>query len=259
MVASEQEPQPLGAANAVSGAVWLGLVAWSFTAAPGPFPDPIGPELVGKLAAQPVPRPSDINELFYAVFNSFSVIAGSIAALALPTAGRLRSLWEVPAGQRVPALPFLWGSVIIGYFSLGPYFALRSARPGPVDANEEVGWLTRNIFEQRLYGGVLTVLTLSLPFSSDLLAPGVDWSAIAAGFYELLSTSRFVAVASLDIVLMLLLASALIKEDCSRRGWEDKGLALSVGSLLLPVLGPCLYLLARPPLEASRGWSVSKD
>ena len=49
-------------ANAGAGALWVGLVAWSLTAAPGPLPDPIGPELVAKLAAQPVPRPADINE-----------------------------------------------------------------------------------------------------------------------------------------------------------------------------------------------------
>ena len=44
----------------------------------------------------------------------------------------------------MPAIPFLWGSVVIGYFALGPYFALRSARQGPLDP-EEAGWFTRNI------------------------------------------------------------------------------------------------------------------
>ena len=62
----------------------------------------------------------------------------AIAALTLPTGGKLEvepikaaptelASWT-PAGQRVPAIPFLWGSVVIGYFALGPYFALRSAR-----------------------------------------------------------------------------------------------------------------------------------
>ena len=87
----EPAPEPLSAANALAGAVWLGLVAWSFTGAPGPFPDPIGPKLVATLAAQPVPRPESINELFYAVFNSFSVVAACIAALTLPSGGKLEA------------------------------------------------------------------------------------------------------------------------------------------------------------------------
>ena len=252
----EPVPEPIGAANAIAGLVWVGLVAWSFTAAPGPFPDPIGPQLVATLAAQPVPRPESINELFYAVFNSFSVVAASIAALTLPSGGKLEAeklqaaptalaSW-IPAGQRVPAIPFLWGSVVIGYFALGPYFALRSARPGPP---EDAGWCTRNIFEQRAFGVVLSALTLSLPFSSGLLAPGLDYVAVVAAFGDLLSSSRFVAVASVDIVLMLVLAATLIKEDCARRGWAHRGLALGAGSLLLPILGPCLYLAVRPPLD----------
>lgn len=128
-------------------------------------------------------------------------------------------------------------------------------RPGPLErplaADGEVGWCTRNVFEQRAFGVVLSALTLSLPFSSDLLSPGVDYAAVASAFGELLTTSRFVAVASIDIVLMLVLAAALITEDCARRGWADRALALGAGSLLLPILGPCLYLAVRPPLEDS--------
>ena len=132
---------------------------------------------------------------------------------------------------------------------LGPYFALRSARAGPVDVQGEVGWFTRNVFEQRACGLILSALTVSLPFSSDLLAPGVDYAAVVAAFTELLTSSRFVAVAAIDVVLMLLLAAVLINEDCARRGWADRGPALAAGSLLLPVLGPCVYLSIRPPLE----------
>ena len=186
-------------------------------------------------------------------------MAAAIAALTLPTGGKLEvepikaaptelASWT-PAGQRVPAIPFLWGSVVIGYFALGPYFALRSARRGPLDVEGEVGWCTRNIFEQRAFGVVLSLLTLSLPVSSGLFSPGVDYTAVVTGFGELLTSSRFVAVASIDIVLMLVLAATLIAEDCARRGWADKGLKYGAGSLLLPILGPCLYLAARPPLE----------
>ena len=68
MKAEAPEQLPISLANAAAGAVWAGLVVWSLTTAPGPLPDPIGPELVAKLAAQPVPRPADINE--YAIQGS---------------------------------------------------------------------------------------------------------------------------------------------------------------------------------------------
>ena len=116
------------------------------------------------------------------MFNSFSVVAAAIAALTLPSAGKLDAdriqdapaklaSWT-PAGQRVPAIPFLWGSVLIGYFALGPFFALRSARRGPLDVGGDVGWCTRYIFERRAFGIILSALTVSLPFSSGLLSPG---------------------------------------------------------------------------------------
>ena len=97
-----------------------------------------------------------------------------------------------------------------------------------------------------LVGLCLPVLLLDILLL--LLSPGVDYAAVVGGFIDLLASSRFVAVASIDIILMLIVAATLIHEDCARRGWKERGIALGAASLLLPVLGPCLYLAARPPL-----------
>ena len=85
--------------------------------------------------------------------------------------------------------------------------------------------------------------------SSGLLAPGYDLGAGLADYATLFESSRFVAVATADIILMSILASVLVAEDASRRGWEDKAPVVAGATLLLPVLGPAVYLAARPPLE----------
>ena len=97
-----------------------------------------------------------------------------------------------------------------------------------------------------LFGAFLSLVTLSIPFSSDLLT--CDPAATLRGFADLFGSSRFVAVAAADIGLMSVVAALLASEDAGRRGWEDRAPAVFAASLLLPVLGPSLYLAARPPL-----------
>ena len=152
-------PAPLRPANAAAGAVFAGLVVWSFGFAPGALGNPADTQLIELLVTQPVPRPESVNELWFAVWNSFAVVPLAIAALTLPAASR---------GQRLPAAPFLVGSAAFGYFALGPYFATRSARTeAPLAPDEEFGFFTRNVFETRAFGVALAALAASIPFSSD--------------------------------------------------------------------------------------------
>lgn len=234
----EQEPLPLGPINVIAASTWVMLVIYAFILAPGELSSASDNALLTKLISQPVPRPEEINEIWFAVWNSFVIVPSVIASLTVPT-GKV--------GQRLPAAPFLWASGAIGYFALGPYFALRSPRAGLLPKSD-LGWASRNIFEQRLFGIALAAVAASLPFSSDLFAPNFDFSTSLAGFLELASTSRFVSVASIDIVLMSIVASALIAEDTTRRGWEDKALPVAAATLILPVIGPAVYLAVRPGL-----------
>ncbi|OEU15899.1 hypothetical protein FRACYDRAFT_240594 [Fragilariopsis cylindrus CCMP1102] len=207
-------PGPLNASNAVAGLVWVSLITWAFGFAPG----------------------TQINELWFAVWNCFAIVPAVLAALEAP----------VGRGQRLPAAPFLWGSAALGYFALGPYFITRTVRTEPVEL-DDLGWASRNIFENRIFGIVLSAIALSIPFTSDLF--NCDIPATIAGFQDLASSSRFVSVASLDITIMSLIGANLVREDSIRRGWEDKSTALLIASIFLPVITPCLYLAARPSLE----------
>lgn len=236
VVKEEPEPGPLETQNYVAGAVWIALVTFAFGFAPGETNSAADTELLTTLISQPFPRPEEINELWFAIWNCFTVVPAVLAALEAP----------VGRGQRLPAAPFLWGSGGLGYFSLGPYFATRTPRSEPVDI-EDLGWASRNVFENRLFGVALSALAISIPFSSGLF--DCDLSATFSGLIDLASTSRFVSVASVDITIMSLLAALLVFEDAKRRGWEDKSVPLLAASIFLPVITPCLYLAARPSLE----------
>jgi len=236
VVKEDPQPGPLETQNYVAGAVWIALVIFAAAFAPGDPNSTADTELLNTLISQPYPRPEGINELWFAIWNCFTVVPAVLAALEAP----------VGRGQRLPAAPFLFGSAAFGYFSLGPYFATRTPRTDPVDI-EDLGWASRNIFENRLFGVVLSAIAISIPFSSGLF--DCDLSAAFSDLTKLASTSRFVSVAVTDIIIMSLLAGVLVSEDAKRRGWEDKSVPLLVASILLPVITPSLYLVARPSLE----------
>jgi len=138
----ELAPEPLGPANAVAAATLAGLVAFAFGFAPGELNNPADVAMIERLVTQPVPRPEEINELWFAVWNCFTVVPAVIGALAVVPSKR---------GQRLPAAPFLFGAGAFGYFALGPYFSLRSARTSaPLDPELDLGWAAANIFERRV-------------------------------------------------------------------------------------------------------------
>jgi len=238
-IPEEIESGPLETKNFIAAGVWIGLVTFSSLLAPGTIGAPSDNEMINALVSQPVPRPTQINEIWFAIWNCFTIVPAVLAALAAPSG----------KNQRLPAAPFLWGSAFFGYFALGPYFATRSARTDATLRKDELGWASKTIFENRAFGILLTAIALSIPFSSDLLVPGFDWGAKLSELGALVSESRFVSVALVDIAIMSLLASILVAEDCERRGLEDKSLPIAVGTLLFPVIGPSLYLAARPELE----------
>lgn len=229
------EPGPLDAKNAAAAVVWVALVTWAFLLAPGAIGSDADNQMIQRLISQPVPRPEEINELWFAIWNTFAVVPAVLAALTAPTG----------KNQRLSSAPFLLGSAAFGYFALGPYYATRTVRTEAVNT-DDLGWASRNVFENKIFAFALLALTISIPFSADIIVPGFDFSAKAADFASIASQSRFISVAATDIGIMSILTSILISEDCKLRGWGDKAIPLLIGTLLLPVLGPCAYLAARP-------------
>jgi hypothetical protein len=63
-----------------------------------------------------------------------------------------------------------------------------------------------------------------------------------------------VHVSTIDLAILSTFVFEPIREDMARRGWWDEGAANNIVARLaafsaLPVIGPALYLMLRPPLE----------
>ena len=66
--ADDVDVEPLGVQNAVAAATLASLVAFAFGFAPGELGNPADVALVERLVSQPVPRPEEINELWFAIW-----------------------------------------------------------------------------------------------------------------------------------------------------------------------------------------------
>lgn len=96
-------------------------------------------------------------------------------------------------------------------------------------------------------------------FSLGIFTPGgqqyrdVVFYASGVNLLRLLSTDRFVSVTSADFVILSVIIWGPLTEDMSRRGWFVKGKKLesaltALSFMLVPVLGPALYLATRSSL-----------
>lgn len=237
MVASDEAPAlELGPKNVAFGATWLALVAWAFVAAPGEVGAAADTEMINTLIANPV-NPPGVNEIWFAIWNLFAVAPIVIGMLVLPGARQ----------QKIPANPFLLGSAAFGYFALGPYLTARRDRVEVT--TEDLGWVTRNVWENKIVNYLVLALAVSIPFSSGVLSVP-DLQSCLADYVALASGSRFVSVASVDIALLTLTSAVLMAEDMKRRGWEDK-VPLAAASVLVPILGAAAYVAVRPGLPAA--------
>lgn len=269
-VMEPKEPGPYDIKNILSGLTWISLIVYAFNFAPGTLGSDADNELIQLLITQPTPRPSSVNELWFATWNSFTIVPAVIAALATTTASSNVQI------QRLPAWVFLWMAPFIGFFGLGPYFATRTdysktyddttdlttntststspSPPSPITLTKsDLGWASRTIFENRIFGIVLSLLAISIPFSSDIVmtSSDFDFSTKFDEFVSLYQSSRFVSVACIDIFIMSIVTSMLISEDVKLRGgdgWKNSSLVAFATTMLLPVIGPALYLAVRPSL-----------
>ena len=118
-------------------------------------------------------------------------------------------------------------------------------------SKSDFGWFTSNILENKIFHGFNFVLALSTLISSGALSSLMnDFSATTGGFTELLSSATFASVSTVDLSIMTICAASMIPEDLKRRGMydEQKANAIAASTLLLPVIGGCLYCALRPEL-----------
>ena len=182
------------------------------------------------------------NELFITIFNLLGLYAAPLACLLMPGA----------RGQKLPAAPFLLGSMFGGYGVLGIYASTRRPNPSPV-SNSELGWFTKNILENKLFNYFILALMTSAYISSGAAAAFIsNPGELLHGYGELYAEgSAIVSASSLDFVILTLSAASFIPEDLSRRGYKGD-LApevIALLTILLPGVGVALYCALRPGLN----------
>jgi hypothetical protein len=205
------------------GLLWVGFVAYAFLLAPPDQPDTL--TLIKNLSTG---QWQGINPLVIALFNIMGVMP-MIYSCLLFLDGR---------GQKLPAWIFSLASFAVGAFALLPYLALRQENRTFFGKKN---WLLE-VLDSRWTGATLAIGAIVL------LVYGInagDWS----DFIHQWQTSRFIHVMSLDFCLLCLLFPALLSDDMSRRGLQDKRIFWAV--TLLPLIGAVAYLTLRPPIQSS--------
>ena len=137
----------------------------------------------------------------------------------------------------------------LGYFALGPYMITRTPTSGKVSSSD-LGFFTRNVFESKIFAALATLLAASIPITSGVIPDVLSGNGgeLISDFTDIFMSSKFVSVATVDISILTVLVALLIPEDMERRGTEPSPLT-GLATLLLPVVGPCIYLLTRESLE----------
>lgn len=202
------------------GLLWVGLITYAFLLAPPNQPDTL--DLIQRLSTG---QWAGINPLVIALFNIMGIWPMIYSGVLL-TDGRV---------QKVAAWPFLLASFAVGAFALLPYLALRQPKPEFVGQKDAL----LRLVDARWLGAILTLSAIAL-VGYGLVAG--DWSDFAQQW----QTSRFIHVMSLDFCLLCLLFPTLLGDDMARRALSDARIFWAAS---LPLLGPAIYLMLRPPLR----------
>jgi hypothetical protein len=201
------------------GAIWIGFVVYAFIFAPPDRPDTVA--LITHLSTG---QWDGINPWIIALFNAMGVCPLVYFGV----------LFVDGDGQRVRAWPFAIASLAVGAFALLPYLVLRT----PHQNWSGVKSWGLKIWDSRWIGVLGLVGALACLGFGLTQGDGSD-------FIQQWQTSRFIHVMSLDFCMLSLLFPTLVRDDLARRGMENSPLFWLT---ILPLLGPCIYLILRSPL-----------
>ena len=219
---SEQSAQSTTVRRIILAALWLGFVGYAFGLAP-----PAQPDTTSLILNLSTGQWQGLNPLVVALFNVMGVWPVIYASVLLLDG----------QSQSFPAWPFVAQSFGLGAFALLPYLILRKAAPTFV--GEKTSFL--QIVTSRWVGlGCAIAAAILLTYG---LTQG-HWADFAAQWHS----SRFIHVMSLDFCLLCLLFPLVLGDDMARRQLQNPPLFWAVS--LIPVLGPALYLVLRPPITA---------
>ncbi|CAM9325133.1 unnamed protein product [Ectocarpus sp. 12 AP-2014] len=217
-------------------AIWLPFTIYAFGPwSPGATGDPKDIELVTHLYDGPVMPETAI---FTAVFNALGFLP-AITASMLVGGGSFAK-----GRQPVPAPPFVFGAFALGFFSLGPYLAVRNYLPQAAgDEGEEMSTLEKVLTSKVL---AVPLLALSAYVVFSLVSALTDPEAISA-FGELFWSSKLAHISTMDLCVLSTVIIDPIREDMRRRGVEPE--LAKVALFSVPLVGPAAWMLVRPPVE----------
>jgi hypothetical protein len=211
------------------GLLWLGFVSYAFFFAP-----PDRPETFTLIQNLSTGQWDGINPWIIALFNAMGIWPLLYFGVLFADGDR----------QTIRAWPFAVASMAVGAFSILPYLALRTPHAnwsGPRT------WGLR-IWDSRWIGAIaLAGVAACLWFG----ATQGNWSDFMQQWY----TSRFIHVMSLDFLMLSVLFPTLLSDDMSRRGMDPAGLLRFVA--IVPLIGPCIYLMGRSPLPDEQQLAAS--
>jgi hypothetical protein len=185
-------------------------------------------DIINAFIADPL-HPNTGSSLFEVVFNTLGLVGLPMACLLMPAA----------KDQKFSATPFLFGSSLAGYGSLGLYMMTR--KPREEVTVEDLGWFTKNVLENKIFNWVLVAALLNIYLITgagpDLVS---DWNGTFGAFLD-----------TVDLTILCLTGASLVPEDLARRGITDKGkaYAIAASTLLLPAVGTAVYCALRPSLK----------
>jgi hypothetical protein len=209
------------------GAIWVGFIGYAFALAPPDRPDTFA--LITRLSTG---QWDGINPWIIALFNAMGVWPLIYGGILFADGDR----------QRLRAWPFAVASFAVGAFALLPYLTLRS--PHPTWSGTK-NWGLK-IWDSRWIG------VLALVGAIACLGFGLT-QGNGSDFIQQWQTSRFIHVMSLDFCMLSLLFPKLVRDDMARRGMDNSPLFWLT---LLPLLGPCVYLIMRSPLVSATSEKV---
>eukprot|EP00752_Nemacystus_decipiens_P014794 g13171.t1 len=214
-------------------AIWLPFTAYAFGPwSPGSVGDPKDFEIITHLYDAAAPP----NAVFVNLFNALGFFPGMMASM-LVGGGSFQK-----GRQPVPALPFVFGAFALGFFSVGPYLALRNYLPER-EEGEEMSTLEK-ILTSKVFA--VPIVGLSAYTLVGLISSLTDPAAVAT-FPELFWSSKAAHISTLDFCVLNVAIIDPIREDMRRRGTEPELAKLALFSL--PLIGPALWMLVRPPVE----------
>ncbi len=220
-------PVPIHVQRILFFTVWLLFLGYAVFFAPLSTPDT--PELLSNLI---LAQTEGLNPILVALFNIMGLLPIWYWFLLAPNS-RI---------QKIPVWPFALGMMAAGGFALLPYLALRNPSSQALLTQKPLSWIQR-IFDNRWIALIAVLGVFGLGFYG--LHQG-DWTDYLTQFHR----NQFVHVMSLDFLLLCTCLPLLIQQDLMHRNLTEKDLLWKLA--FIPLLGPALYIVLRPPLSSKQ-------